>query len=160
MLPGVELPEPAVDHVLATWPVACLATTDGESPHAVPIVFAWVRGYLWSPIDGKPKNDGELVRLRNVRSNERVSVLLDHYDDAWSRLWWLRVDGLAQIVAPPDPERDPDVAPVVAALREKYPQYQTTPLLADPPRLLAVCPTRIRTWCASAEAVPDLGRER
>lgn len=157
MLRAVDLPEPIVDHLLENWSVARLATTDGASPHAVPIVFAWVRGYLWSPIDGKPKEGGELVRVQNVRSNERVSVLLDHYSDDWARLWWLRIDGLGKVVAPRDPDRDPDVAPVLAALRSKYPQYETTAVLAEPPRLLAVRPTRIRTWCAGPEAVADLG---
>ena len=126
-------------------------------PSALPIVFARVRGYLWSPIDGKPKRAGASPRAcAGSTENPRVELLLDEYGDDWSRLWWLRVQGDARVVRPPHPERDPDVAPVVAALRAKYPQYETVPVLRDPPTLLAVRPTRISSWCASDAALVAL----
>jgi PPOX class probable F420-dependent enzyme len=142
--------------------VARLATSGTRGrPGALPIVFALVSGYVWTPVDGKPKRAGELARVRRVTENPYVELLIDEYDADWSRLWWLRIEGDARVVEPPDPERDPDVAPVVAALRRKYPQYQTVPVLRDPPTLLAIRPTRLRSWCASDAALAALeGRLR
>jgi PPOX class probable F420-dependent enzyme len=150
----VEIPRSLVDRLLESWPVARLATVGTRSrPGALPIVFAWVRGYLWTPVDGKPKRAGELARVRRVTENPHVELLIDEYDADWSQLWWLRIEGDARVVEPPDPERDPDVAPVLAALRKKYPQYARVPVLRDPPTLLAIRPTRVRSWCASEAAL-------
>lgn len=175
---GVRLPEAEIERLLATWPVARLATVapDGR-PHLVPIVFARHAGALWSPIDAKPKG-GEagragagrsaagrgpepaggaeadvarrtprLARVANVAAEPRVSVLLDHYDDDWRRLWWIRVDGRATLVG-----GDPGAE---AALRAKYPQYRETPLYAGAPALLRIEPERRTSWAASplADAV-------
>lgn len=151
----MKLPESVIDHLLETWPLARLASVGGDGrPHVVPIVFAQVRGYLWSPVDGKRKQPGELARVRNVRANPAVSLLLDHYSDEWSRLWWVRIDATARVVSPPVPDRDPDAAPAVAALRQKYLQYQRVEVLRDPPTLLELRPTDICSWCAGPEAVP------
>jgi PPOX class probable F420-dependent enzyme len=153
----VEIPGPLVDRLLEGWPVARLATSGTRGrPGALPIVFAWVRGYLWTPIDGKPKRAGELARVRRVTENPHVELLIDEYDADWSKLWWLRIEGDARVVEPPAPERDPDVAPVLAALRKKYPQYGSVPVLRDPPTLLAIRPTRMRSWCASDSALAQL----
>ena len=150
---AVQLPDELVDRVLTHWPVARLAVLDtGGRPRVMPIVFARVSGYLWSAIDGKPKGDAEPARLRYVRRHPLVELVIDDYTDDWQCLWWIRVDGLAQVVQPPDPERDPDTAPVIQALRRKYPQYGQTPLLRDPPTLLVIRPDRIRSWCASHDA--------
>jgi PPOX class probable F420-dependent enzyme len=153
----VEIPGPLRDRLLETWPVARMASADAKGrPAAEPIVFARVAGYLWTPIDGKPKRDGEPARVRRVAENPRVELLLDDYDADWSLLWWLRVEADARVVEPPDPERDPDVAPVVAALRAKYPQYAGVPVLRDPPILLAIRPSRLRSWAASEAALAAL----
>lgn len=140
----VEIPSDAIERLLDTWPVAHLATQGADGPHLVPVVFARVAGCLWSPVDGKPKRGGELTRLRNVRRDPRVSLLLDHYDDDWTRLWWIRVDGAGQVVGAADCEA------AVAALRAKYPQYGEVPLLGEPPVLLAVAPVLVRSWRAGA----------
>lgn len=36
-----------------------------------------------------------LQRLANVASEPRCSLLVDHYEDDWSSLWWVRADGEA-----------------------------------------------------------------
>ena len=135
-----------VEHLLDEWPVARLATIapDGR-PHAVPIVFARLAGILYSPVDGKPKSGRELARVRHVRAEPRVSLLLDDYDDDWQRLWWLRVDGTARILQASIPDADELAAPV-AALRAKYPQYCELPVLRDPPTLVAIEPNTLTTW--------------
>lgn len=142
-----RLSEARIAQLLETWPVARLATVgvDGR-PHQVPVVFAQCEGVLWSPVDGKPKRAGELARSTHVRREPRVSLLLDEYTEDWSRLWWLRVDGEASVVAPNDPA---EVAAVAAELRRKYPQYQTTAVLREPPVLLRIVPVKIASWCAA-----------
>ena len=153
----MQLPDAAIERLLDTWPVARLATVGaGGRPHQVPIVFARAAGRLWSAIDAKPKGAGEPARVRNVRAHPEVSLLLDHYDADWRRLWWLRIDGTAAVVQPPPGERDAGVAAGVAALRAKYPQYAAIPLLGEPPTLLAIEPSARRSWAFSRAALDAL----
>jgi len=79
--------------------VARLATVDDTgAPHLVPIVFALVGDVIYSAVDDKPKRHRRLRRLVNVAHEPRVSVLADHYDDDWTRLWWVRADGTAAVL--------------------------------------------------------------
>ena len=138
-----------VERLLTEWPVARLATVapDGR-PHIVPIVFARHEGIIYSPVDGKPKSGRELARVRHVRADPRVSLLLDDYDRDWTRLWWLRADGLARVLEAPAADA-PELAAPVAALRAKYAQYRDVPVLRDPPTLLAIELTPPSTWSAA-----------
>jgi PPOX class probable F420-dependent enzyme len=124
--------------------VARLATlrTDG-TPRLVPITFALVDGLVCSAVDEvKPKRSTRLARLDDVRRDPRVGVIVDHYDDDWSALWWVRVDGTAEIhEAGPLRER------ALADLRTKYPPYA-----AEPPSgaVLVITPSRWSGWTANA----------
>jgi PPOX class probable F420-dependent enzyme len=150
----MRLPDATVDRLLETWPVARLATVGPDhAPHVVPVVFARAGGQLWSPIDGKPKTGRTLARVTHLRDTPRASLLLDRYEDDWTQLWWIRVDGAAAVVSPSGPvESDRDAGPAVAALRAKYPQYASTPLFRGEPTLIRVRITAVRSWCASADA--------
>jgi PPOX class probable F420-dependent enzyme len=142
-LAAMALPEAEVERLLDAWPIARLATLAADgAPHVVPIVFARAGGALWSPIDGKPKRGGELARVRNVARDPRVALLLDRYDDDWTQLWWIRVEGRAAL-------HGADAA-AEAALRGKYPQYRDVPLYAAEPRLLRIEVARVLTWSASS----------
>jgi len=102
--------------------VARLATVDGEGrPHLVPVVFVVLGAAIWSAVDAKPKSTRALRRLENIESHPAVSVLVDHYDDDWTQLWWVRADGHAAIVSATDPEGER----ALDALAAKYPQYVT-----------------------------------
>jgi len=104
--------------------VARLATADATGvPHIVPIVFAVDGDRIVTAIDGKTKRGGALRRLQNIGANPQVSVLVDHYDDDWSRLWWARADGRAQVLGA---GADADAA--LSLLRRRYPQYATVVL--------------------------------
>ena len=119
--------------------VARLATTDPDGrPHLVPIVFALEGDTLYSAVDRKPKRSSKLRRIENARSRPDVTILVDHYDDDWSRLWWIRVRGHARVL---DDGEEHDRA--LALLQEKYPQYRTEP--PDGP-VLAVDITDVREW--------------
>lgn len=104
--------------------VARLATvTPDGPPHVVPIVFAVVEDTIFTAVDGKPKTSRRLRRLANIEANPRVSILVDHYDDDWSQLWWVRADGIAAIHHDGSMyDRGHEL------LRAKYPQYQHVPL--------------------------------
>ena len=149
----MELPPALVEGLLERWPVARLATLGSGGPQQVPVVFVRIGGALWSPVDGKPKGTRELARVRHVRAEPRVSLLLDHYEDDWRCLWWIAISGQARVVRPADPSLDWEVASALDALRAKYPQYGSVPLLREPPTLLRVDPVRVRSWCSDSEAL-------
>ncbi len=102
--------------------VARLATVDADAqPHLVAIVFAIAGETIYSVVDAKPKRTTELRRLRNVRSNPLVSVLVDHYDDHdWDALWWVRADGAARVLDPDEPE----ARRAVELLAHRYPKQR------------------------------------
>src|SRR5215471_9385467 len=112
---GAALPEGLARVLLERWPVARLATLGPAGPQLLPVVFARAGECLWSAVDGKPKSGGELARVRHVRADPRVALLLDEYTEEWSELWWLRVSGRASAIGSV-PERDAEVAAAVAAL--------------------------------------------
>jgi PPOX class probable F420-dependent enzyme len=122
--------------------VARLATVDGDGqPHLVPIVFAVSGTFIYSAVDAKPKSTLELARLRNIRANPGVSVLIDHYAEDWTQLWWARADADAWIVDRANPEW-----PVaVAELTDRYVQYRTQP---PPGPVLVLAVRRWSGWSA------------
>jgi PPOX class probable F420-dependent enzyme len=100
--------------------VARLATADSEDqPHLVAITFAVDGDSIVSAVDHKPKRTTRLRRLANIEANPRVSVLADHYEDDWSKLWWARADGLARAVEPGTDEH----YRAVTLLAGRYEQY-------------------------------------
>ena len=101
--------------------IAHLATADTDSaPHVVPICFALYGDTLYSVIDRKPKRAAatELRRVRNIIDNPRVSVLMDHYEEDWSRLWYVLIRGTASIL-----HEGPEHARAIELLLRKYAQY-------------------------------------
>lgn len=150
---AVALGEKAIARALARAPVARLATLDsGGAPRLVPVVFVHVAGALWSPVDAKPKRRAALGRLERLARDPRAAALVDHYERDWTRLWWIELLGRGAVVRADAPERDPALAAVVAALREKYPQYarDENALFLGTPTLIRLDVDRIRTWSASA----------
>jgi PPOX class probable F420-dependent enzyme len=99
--------------------VAHLATVGpGGRPHIVPITFALDGDAIYFAVDAKPKRTTDLQRLRNIAANPSVAVLVDHYEEGWSRLWWVRVDGRARVLGPGQAERAVDL------LADRYAQYR------------------------------------
>jgi PPOX class probable F420-dependent enzyme len=100
-------------------PVARLATVgvDGR-PHVVPICFVVDGDTLYTAVDEKAKRTRRLKRLENIEANPQVEVLIDHYEDDWAKLWWIRLRGTARIVEDPR---------AVELLAVKYPQYRDRP---------------------------------
>jgi len=128
-------------------PVARLATVDGDGhPHLVPCCFAVDGDVGYSVVDHKPKRTTALRRLDNIAANPAVCLLVDHYDDDWSKLWWVRFDGTARVVTDgSEHER------AIAALMAKYPQYRATPPSGA---VVAIDVTTVRGWSADPFGVP------
>lgn len=100
-------------------PIAYLATVGADGgPHIVPITFALEGNVMYTALDAKPKRGTPLRRFENVAANPRVSLLVDAYDPDWSRLWWARADGRAEVVTDGDRLRR-----ALSTLRSRYPQY-------------------------------------
>jgi PPOX class probable F420-dependent enzyme len=99
--------------------VARLGTVDASGrPHVVPVCFALEGDTVYFAVDAKPKRTTDLKRLQNIAANPAVSVLVDHYEEDWSRLWWVRADGIARVLtAGEETDRAIDL------LVERYPQY-------------------------------------
>jgi PPOX class probable F420-dependent enzyme len=85
------------------------------APHLVPVCFELTGDRLVTVVDHKPKTTYALRRLDNIRANPAVTLLVDHFEEDWSRLWWVRVDGRAHVV-----DDAAEVADLVPALLEKY----------------------------------------
>jgi PPOX class probable F420-dependent enzyme len=123
--------------------VARLATVDHDGrPHLVPIVFALVGDTLYSAVDAKPKRSRTLRRIENARARPDVTVLVDRYEDDWTRLWWVRLRGRARVLDGGD-----EAERALAALTAKYPRYRRD---APGPPVLAVDVTDWRGWSAAA----------
>jgi PPOX class probable F420-dependent enzyme len=100
--------------------VARLATLNPDgAPHIVPICFAIDGDVIYSAIDHKPKRSAHPQRLRNINRDARVAILADHYDECWQKLWWIRADGRARVVAAGEQ--------AVALLARRYEQYRQRP---------------------------------
>lgn len=108
------------------------------SPHVVVITFAIVGDDVVTAVDEKPKTTRHLQRLVNVEANPAVSFLIDHYEENWVELWWVRVDGRATVLHHND-ARDR----AVEALAAKYPDYRDRPPQGP---VMSVSMDRVTSW--------------
>jgi PPOX class probable F420-dependent enzyme len=114
-------------------------TPDG-SLHLVPICFVLAGDLLYTAVDEKPKRSRRLQRLENVRVHPDVAVLVDHYEEDWSRLWWVRLRGKGRVL-----EEGAELERALELLAEKYEQYRQQPP-AGP--ALAIAVEEWRAWSA------------
>ena len=124
--------------------VARLGTiaADGRA-HLVPVCFVLHEAAVFIAVDEKPKRGTDLARLRNIERDPRVSLLVDRYDDDWTQLAWVRVEGRAEVVA-----RGEARPGALAALRERYAQYREMQL--EELSLIRIVPERVVSWRWSA----------
>jgi PPOX class probable F420-dependent enzyme len=119
--------------------VGRLATvTVDRRPHLVPCCFALYGDTIYSAVDHKPKSTQLLRRLTNLRANPNATLLVDHYADDWSTLWWVRADGVGRILS-----AGAELADAIASLVAKYHQYRDEPP-AGP--VIALDVTTWRAW--------------
>jgi PPOX class probable F420-dependent enzyme len=101
-------------------------------------MFAVGGSTLYSAVDRKPKRSRTLRRIENARARPEVTILVDHYEEDWRRLWWIRLRSRARVL-----EEGEEREHALALLSEKYPRYRTQP--PDGP-VLAVDVTEVREW--------------
>jgi len=122
--------------------IAHLATADARAvPHVVPVCFAVRKRTLYITIDDKPKRAPAtaLKRLRNIGENPAVAVVVDRYDEDWTRLGWVMLRGHAEILSEGTEHRDSQ-----ALLRSRYPQLAAMPIEDYP--VIAVRIERLTSW--------------
>jgi PPOX class probable F420-dependent enzyme len=122
--------------------VARLATRDvGGRLYLVPLCFALDGDTIYSAVDAKPKRSRRLRRIENARARPDVTVLVDHYDDAWERLWWVRLRGRARVL-----DGGEEAERALRLLVDKYERYRR-----EPPGfpVLALDVVEWRGWTAS-----------
>ena len=141
---------PNIDDVRATLESArhgYLSTASAEAdPHLQPVVFQVVADSIYIAIDEKPKTTLRLRRLTNIESNPKFALLVDHYDDDWNQLWWILLRGPAEALWPSEWEQE-EASMAIAALRDKYQQYESMGLEERP--LLKLRPDRVTRWSAT-----------
>jgi PPOX class probable F420-dependent enzyme len=122
--------------------VARLATIDPDGRlHLVPIVFVLDGDTLYTAVDAKPKRSRRLRRIENARERPDVTVLVDHYDEDWRRLWWVRLRGRARVL-----DGGNEAERALGLLAEKYEQYRTEPPGTP---VLAIDVDEWRVWTAA-----------
>ena len=133
-----SLPPAIAEERLAQARVGRLATVTAEGePHVVAVCFALHDGRIVNAVDAKPKRTRHLKRLDNIRATGHASLLVDHYEEDWTQLWWVRVDGPATVTDDED---------AIDALAAKYDQYRAR-RPAGP--VIAIEPRTWRSWIPS-----------
>ena len=122
-----------------------LATADAAaSPHVVPLCYALLGDHLYFGVDEKPTRSRSLKRLRNIAENPRVALIIDEYDEEWTKLAFLLIHGQAARVN--DAE---EYAKALRALRERYPQYRAMPLAFERHPMVRITPEHVHLWRAA-----------
>ena len=134
------MPSQAESRLIESQRVAHLATADAKGrPHVVPVCFAYLGGRIYIAIDEKPKRSLRLKRLRNIEENPHAALVLDRYDEDWTQLGWVMLQGRAEVLSE---GREHDEAQ--ALLCSRYPQLQAMRIAACP--VIAVRIERARSW--------------
>jgi PPOX class probable F420-dependent enzyme len=135
---------PEASRLLSSARTAHLATTDKSGqPHVIPICFVFDGNHFYSPIDEKPKRaaPSKLKRLKNIRENPSVALVIDHYEEDWRKLAYILVFGKARILQSGAKHRR-----AVKLLRRKYRQYRA--MAIDERPMIVITPKRIVSWSA------------
>jgi len=139
---------PGVEAFLQAGRVARLGTADAAGrPLVVPVCYAFNGRYYYSAVDLKPKRrPGEqLTRVRNIRENPRVCLVVDHYVEDWSRLSYVIVHGRAELLT-----GGAEFSRAVDLLLDKYPQYRAMKLPRESGLVIKITPERVVEWSAAS----------
>ena len=127
---------------LETARVGRLATADSTGrPLVVPVCYALADQRIYSAVDAKPKRTRELRRLRNIAENPLVSLVVDEYDEDWTRLRYVIVEGRADVLTGGE-----EFSRAIDRLVAKYPQYRTLALPRDSGAVVRITPERVLAW--------------
>lgn len=128
--------------LLAAARVGRLATASRDGrPLAVPVCYAVDGPHVYSAVDAKPKRTRELRRLRNIEENPRVSLVVDEYDEDWTRLRYVIVEGRASLL-----HGGAEFTHAVDLLVARYPQYRALALPRDAGIVIRIVAERVLHW--------------
>lgn len=143
---SLDLPA-AVADFLRDGRVGRLATADAAGrPLAVPVCYAVDGLRCYSAVDAKPKRTRALRRLRNIADNPRVALVVDHYEEDWSALRWVIVEGVADVLT-----GGPEFTRAIDLLVAKYPQYRTLGLDREAGTVIRITAERVLHWRGRAQ---------
>jgi PPOX class probable F420-dependent enzyme len=141
--PVAPLPPPVAGFITSAR-VGRLATADADGqPMVVPICYAFDGAALYSAVDAKPKQSPpeDLKRIRNLRENPRVSIVIDEYEEDWTKLRYVIIQGRAELLTD-----GPQFSHGVDLLTAKYAQYRTLGLPRERGLMIRVTPSRVSAW--------------
>jgi PPOX class probable F420-dependent enzyme len=141
-MPSSSRLTPLASSLIRSARVAHLATADVRGqPHVIPICFVFDGNNFYSPIDEKPKRaaPSKLRRLRNITENPQVSMVIDRYDENWTKLAYVLVFGKARILSSGKKHQE-----AIRLLRRKHRQYRRMALERRP--MISITPTKIVVW--------------
>jgi PPOX class probable F420-dependent enzyme len=119
--------------------VAHLGTTMSNGrPHLVPCCFALRGEVVYTAIDAKPKASLAVQRMKNIEASPAACLIVDHYQEDWSALWWVRLDALGRVA-----DSSAETEQAMRALQAKYAQYHHVPI---PGPVIALDIMRWTTW--------------
>ena len=129
--------------------IAHLATASlSARPVVVPVCYAFDGENIYSALDEKPKSTDvrSLERVRNIETNPQVSLVIDEYSEDWSKLVYVLISGVAEILEPGQNEH----SRAVSLLREKYTQYSSMAIESRP--VIKISSLKFKRWGSGAKA--------
>ena len=127
---------------LASARIAHLSTADTTgAAHVIPICFAFDGHFIYSVLDQKPKRSSltRLRRVKNILANPQVALVVDHYEEEWSHLWYILVTGHAELLLVGNEREE-----AIGKLREKYQQYKDMDIDLNP--VIKITPAKVVSW--------------
>ena len=150
----MPLLSPGQGQKLAEAPIGHLSTASRVGvPHVIPVCFALAShedgAAIYIALDGKPKRAAltRLRRVRNILENPQVSLVVDHYEADWTKLWYVLLTGTAELL---DGEEDNQRRGAIDLLRRKYPQYREMDIDDNP--VIKITPHRVVAWSYTPES--------
>jgi PPOX class probable F420-dependent enzyme len=139
---------PDIEEFIQRVRVARLATTDSDfKPHLVPVVFVFDGNHFFIPVDEKRKKakPEKLRRIKNIQGNSNVALLIDEYNEDWTRLAFVMIQGIASIEKS-RPQADIQAQEALKLLTIKYTQYQR---VGTGEILIRIKPEKVVSWRSS-----------
>jgi PPOX class probable F420-dependent enzyme len=124
-----------------------LSTADSSgAAHVIPICYAFDGDFIYSVLDQKPKRTSltRLRRVKNILANPQVALVVDHYEEDWSRLWYILVTGHAELLLAGDELEGDEREQAIVKLREKYQQYRDMDIDMNP--VIKIIPDKVVSW--------------
>ena len=128
--------------LLASARIGHLSTADTTgAAHVIPICYAFDGRSIYSVLDKKPKRASltRLRRVKNILANPQVALVVDHYEEEWTRLWYILVTGHAELLLEGDEREE-----AIGKLREKYQQYRDMDIGLNP--VIKITPGKVVSW--------------